>query len=59
MVSSNLTSYNREFFYDTIKIHILSGFNLDSIEGLVFEIAVKDNKNNTIILSSQLLQKSD
>lgn len=59
MVKSNLTSYNRDTFYDTIKVHVLSGFNLESIEGLIFEIAVTDSNKKTLILSSQVFQKTN
>jgi len=46
----NLTS--PEIEYDNVKIHIVSGFNLDGLDGLIAQISAKTNDGKRVDLSN-------
>jgi hypothetical protein len=45
--------------YDTIKLHLVQGFNFEQYTGLVFNIKVKDKKGKNINLLNLAYNKSD
>lgn len=45
--------------YDTVRFHILSGYNLEGIQGFIAEINAVDNSGNICLLASQCYLISD
>lgn len=54
------TNFNTgDIAYDTIKIHIVSGFNLDGLDGLIASIKIKDKTGKAVCLSNFTFLSND
>ena len=51
---SNITVY-----YDTIKLHLLSGYNFPDIDGAIFEISYKENSGKNTTISQVIIDKNN
>lgn len=50
---------NLDIVYDTIKIHLISGFNYNDLDGYIFNVSVTRKDNRAVNLSSIMWRKND
>jgi len=51
-VNSNYLSREVNVKYHTLKLHILTGFNFESLEGIILRCSYKDTKNNQVYVAN-------
>lgn len=46
-------------YYDTIKIHIISGYNFDNLDGIILQVKFHERSDKEAIISQILVKKDD
>lgn len=46
-------------YYDTIKLHIISGYSFDNLDGVILQIAFQERTNKKCIISQCVILKGD